>query len=181
MSISWYQKRVYESVFGTIPKGFHVHRIVPGYLGGKYEIGNVIALYHEDHVLIHKYRWLKHKDPRDYIAYKMLEERRGLTSYERSSLGGKISGVFKSSEFQREQGRKGGKKGLGPHVDREKYSESRKAGGAASAKLAKANKKGSLYIFTTCPFCRREHRVCDTRWHKDAKCLNKPGKTNDLA
>lgn len=179
MSVSWYQKRVYESVFGAVPKGFHIHRILPGYLGGKYEIGNMIALYHDDHVLLHKYRWLKYRDPRDYAAYKMLEEKRGLTAYERSSLGGKVSGVFKDPAFQAEQGRKGGKKGLGPHIDKVKYSQSRVAGGKASADAAKKNPNAVLYKRVTCEFCQKDIRQVDLRWHKDARCL-KPGKGNDL-
>lgn len=176
MSVSWYQKKVYESIFGTVPKGFHIHRIVPGYLGGKYQIGNMIALYHDDHVLIHKYRWLKYKDIRDYTAYKMLLEKRCLTAYERSSLGGLVSGQFKNSEFQREQGRKGGKKGLGPHIDLEKYSLSRVSGGKASANKCKETKKGSLYIKVECEFCKKEIRLMDKRWHKNGICLTRTNK-----
>lgn len=179
MSVSWYQKKVYEAVFGAVPKGFHIHRVTPGYLGGEYIIGNMIALYHDDHVLIHRYRWLKYRDKRDYVAYKMLQERRGLTSYERSSLGGSVSGKFRDSEFQREQGRKGGKAGLGPHVDMVKYSESRVAGGKVSALKAKTNPNAALYKRTTCQHCNKDIRQIDLRWHKDARCL-RPGKTNDL-
>jgi general stress protein YciG len=170
---------VYESVFGPVRKGFHIHRILPGYLGGEYKIGNMVALYQDDHVLIHKYRWLKYKDIRDYVAYKMLEEKRGLTSFERSSLGGRVSGIFKNSEFQREQGKKGGKRGLGPHVDMVKYAESRRHGGKASAEAQRDNPNGAIYKKIVCPHCSKLIRQVDyTRWHKDTRCL-KPKVTNE--
>lgn len=179
MSATFREKAIYESVFGKIPKGYHIHRIKPGYKGGKYEIGNMIALFIDDHVLIHKMLYDKYKDPRDEIASKLLKERRGMTSYERSSLGGKVSGVFKDSKFQAEQGRKGGSVGIGDHIDKEAYSKSRSHGGKATAETYTKKGLGS-FKKAVCEHCGKEARLIDLgRWHKDSKCI-KPVKTNEL-
>ena len=171
MSATFRQKAIYESIFGSIPKGYHIHRIKPGYLGGEYEIGNMIALHQDDHVLIHKILYNKNRDPRDLLASKLLEERRGITSYERSSLGGKVSGMFQNSEFQSEQGKKGGSVGLGDHIDKEAYSKSRIAGGKASAEKYAKQGKGS-FSKTVCKYCGKEARLVDlVIWHKDSKCI----------
>ena len=96
MSVSWKQKKLYEYVHGKIPKGFHIHRIIPGYLGGKYTLDNMIALSPEDHVKIHEKRWEEFHDHRDLLAAKLLKEKRGITLLERCSLGGKVSGNFQN-------------------------------------------------------------------------------------
>lgn len=176
MSASFAQKKLYESVFGEIPKGYHIHRIKPGYEGGKYEIGNMVAVSIAVHVQLHKDRYEQYGDKRDYTAFKLMEEKRGLTSYERSSLGGTISGQFKNSEFQSAQGKKGGSKGLGEHVNKEKYAESRVFGGIASAQKAKEQKKGSLYMRVICEFCNKDIRLTDKRWHKEGVCLTRADK-----
>lgn len=176
MSATFAQKKMYEAKFGKIPKGYHIHRIIPGYLGGKYTIENMIALSIEAHVQIHKDRYEEYGDIRDYTAAKLLEERRGITAYERSSLGGKVSGQFKNSTFQSEQGKKGGKCSPGDHVDKVKFAETRKAGGSASAKKAKETNIGSIYQRIDCEYCNKNIRNVDKRWHVEGRCINKAAK-----
>ena len=171
MSATFKQKAIYESVFGKIPKNYHIHRIVPGYKGGRYTIGNMIALYIDDHVLIHKLRYERLGDPRDILASSLLKEKRSMTSYERSSLGGRVSGIFKDSDFQSEQGKKGGKIGIGSHINKVAYSKSRSAGGKVSAAKFASLGAGSFSI-KTCIYCGKEARIVDLgRWHKDARCV----------
>lgn len=172
MSATFKQKSIYESVFGKIPKNYHIHRIVPGYEGGEYDIGNMVALFIDDHALIHKLRYQRNGDPRDCTAAALIKEKRNLTAYERSSLGGKVSGQFKNSKFQSEQGKKGGLVGIGDHIDKEAYAASRIAGGKASAELYAKKGKGS-FAKTKCKYCNKNVRIIDLgRWHKDGKCLN---------
>lgn len=46
-------RQVYREYWGSIPRGFHVHHIVPKSEGGSDEIKNLIALHPDDHISIH--------------------------------------------------------------------------------------------------------------------------------
>lgn len=133
MSASEEFKKIWERVNGPIPKGYHLHRITPGYLGGEYTLDNVDCLSPYEHAIVHKLLWEEHGDRRDYTAFRILSGISSDTFFERCSLGGHMSGAFKDVEAQRARGQKGGKSGIGDHIDKEAYAESRKAGGAASA------------------------------------------------
>lgn len=178
MSASRQQKARYEAVHGPVPLGHHLHRVVPGYLGGTYDVDNLIALSPNDHALTHLLCYKLYGDHRDLTAYHAILEKRGISKLERSSLGGLTSGQFQNKEFQSAQGKKGGRVGLGDHIDMEKYSMSRIAGGQASAALYAKLGKGS-FRKEWCPYCQREARLVElARWHKNARCV-KPVRTND--
>jgi hypothetical protein len=49
-------RKVWKDFWGSIRKGSHIHHIVPKSEGGKDEIGNLIELHPDDHLLIHKMR-----------------------------------------------------------------------------------------------------------------------------
>lgn len=172
MSASRQQKAKYESVHGEVPKGHHLHRVIPGYLGGTYDVDNLISLSPNEHALTHLLCYTLYGDRRDLTAYHALLERRSISKWERSSLGGLTSGQFQKSDFQREQGKKGGKIGLGDHIDMEAYSKSRIAGGRASATHYATQGLGS-FRKEVCPYCQREARLVDiSRWHKEGRCVN---------
>lgn len=167
----------FEKVHGPVPKGYHLHRVIPGYLGGTYAVENLIALSPQEHALTHLMCHRLYGDKRDLTAYHCILEKRGVTHFERAQLGGLTSGNFQNSEFQRQQGIKGGSKGLGDHVDMVEYSKSRIAGGKASAEKHAKQGTGS-FSRMACPFCSKVVRLVDlSRWHK--KCAG-PVKSNDL-
>lgn len=55
-------------------RGYHKHRIVPGYQGGEYSDGNVVLLTRTEHIEIHLLRWVMFDNHRDLLACKLLGE-----------------------------------------------------------------------------------------------------------
>ncbi len=54
-------------------KGYHRHRIIPGYQGGQYIPENITYLSRQEHRLVHRLRWKIYGNPADMYAYKILE------------------------------------------------------------------------------------------------------------
>lgn len=70
-------KKVYEDLLNEYKgkeylTGYHKHRIVPGYLGGTYDIDNIVCVPQRVHSIIHFLRWKLFKDSRDKRAQKMI-------------------------------------------------------------------------------------------------------------
>jgi len=89
-----YRKK-YEEAHGKIPKGFHVHHIVPKCYGGTNDLSNLIALSPEDHFAAHYALWERYGRIGDLRACQFIKGcHLDLTVEERkliASKGGKAS------------------------------------------------------------------------------------------
>lgn len=89
------------------------HHVFPKHAGGSLS-GEVVLCSAKNHVLAHFYRFLAYREKVDWVCYSMRNGQK-MTSGERSLLGvekmKKLGMNFWNSEWQREQGKKGGKIG----------------------------------------------------------------------
>ena len=56
-------------------KGYHKHRVVPGYDGGQYGTDNLAYLTRAEHIAVHRLRWQLQNNWRDLLACKLLGEK----------------------------------------------------------------------------------------------------------
>jgi hypothetical protein len=56
-------------------KGYHKHRVIPGYEGGEYTADNLAYLTRAEHIAVHRLRWQLLGNWRDLLACKLLGEK----------------------------------------------------------------------------------------------------------
>lgn len=94
---------------------FEKHHIIPRFAGGTNDFENIVLLTPRQHVLVHLLRFLEFGEKQDFRAYIF---RKASKEVDLSSHGKRMAEYHKqnqttfwNSEFQSEQGKKGGQKG----------------------------------------------------------------------
>lgn len=94
---------------------FEKHHILPRFAGGTDDVENIILLTPRQHILVHLLRYLELGQKQDFRAYVL---RKATKNVDLSSHGKRMAEYHKQnkttfwdSQFQSEQGKKGGKKG----------------------------------------------------------------------
>jgi len=139
-------------------KGYHRHRIVPGYEGGKYIAENIIYLTRAEHIAIHRLRWKLFGNHRDLLACKLLGEK--LTDQEWDICarnGGMISGQSQAKNKTGVCGRSKEQMSIdGKKANAALSKETRIKGGKTTGNWLKVNQLG---IFGIPPDVDRENRA----------------------
>jgi hypothetical protein len=100
-------------------KGYHKHRVVPGYEGGKYTADNLAYLTRAEHIAVHRLRWERLNNWRDLLACKLLGDKLSDDEWDTCARnGGILTGQFhainktgvcgRSQEKMSADGKKGG-------------------------------------------------------------------------
>lgn len=108
---------------------FEKHHIIPRFLGGADDPENIAFLTPRQHALVHLFRYLEFGDENDLRAYIL---RTATLDVDLSSHGKRmaeynrqVGNTFWNSEFQSEQGKKGGQKGGSANTPLQQEARSR--------------------------------------------------------
>lgn len=126
---------------------YEKHHIVPKHSGGTDEKENLIYLPPHIHTLTHYYRWLSFQEIGDKVAYEMRWNQDLESVKLRSQLAVKTNkekgNLFWNSEWQREQGLKGGTRG-GSANTQNQFLARRKVGKTYGKQVGLSRQKSDL-------------------------------------
>ncbi len=131
---------------------FENHHILPEHAGGTHDPSNMIRLSVEDHTLAHLFRYFKYEQEGDFLAFLVRcstnNERKLLfikRRDERLKFNRENSLYFHNSDWQRTQGRKGGRKGGLANTSKQ-YEARQKVGRKNGPIVGKKNQSDKLKV-----------------------------------